>query len=253
MREIAMTGARCIPLFGLVLVIGAPVFAQTVTPGPDGTISVHAAQVPLATLLRAMAEISPFEKLDVDPEIESTPVTVDVKDSTLRSAVISVLDAAEGVDYVLSASPDGRRLRVVAGRTKGAGNLRAVPAPAQPAADMSETLARAPDAKKPVPEETAAEPVDASKDDVTPRTVEYLNAALAQRPTARTPGTVIELPFPGPDGAPLRTVVPPGGVSAASSGLPVGAPRTGAVAAPPSDPGLQALHGLLLQARRPGQ
>lgn len=70
-RAKPMAGLRCISVLGLVLAMAAPLCAQPVRPGSQGTVSISASKMPLSAILQALGEIRPFDKLMVDSQIEA--------------------------------------------------------------------------------------------------------------------------------------------------------------------------------------
>jgi hypothetical protein len=74
---------------------------QTVTRNPDGTISVTASELPLGQVLRAIGQVSPFEKLAIEPSAETRTVTVTLDNTPVEEALKVILDTA-GVNYVLA-------------------------------------------------------------------------------------------------------------------------------------------------------
>lgn len=155
--------------------------AQNVVVTGDGTVTIKAADVELGRLLRDFAALHPFEKLTIDPQLENRPVTLTLDRVTVRDALIAILDRAEA-NYLLVADPEGHSVRVVA---------------------------QSRDSLSPIP------PADISPSGESTVAIEELDRALNAPRTRLSPGAIVELPFPGPDGTPLFTAIPDGPVNRA--------------------------------------
>jgi hypothetical protein len=234
--------------FAVVLALASPLRAQTITPGPGGTVSVQASDVSLSRLLETLAQVRPFDRLNLDPAIASIPVTVDVRNVSMRQALISVLDAA-GVDYVLTGSADGAGFRVSAMRTEGGRHLGAGASKGRAIAEAADVHgARLRQDRRPV-NERDTESRDAPSDNAT---VQYFQSVVTAVPIARTPGTVVQLPFPDRNGVPLSAVVPSQPVHNPLPGLPLGrAPAAGPTLLP-ADPAMRDLYEALLSRPKTG-
>lgn len=196
--------------------------------------------VPLGTLLRDIAAAARIDKLFMDPEAEKKVVTVELRRVKLKEAILQILaDAA--IPFAFWGNDEPQSMRVFAGDRKFVENAYARSADngAAPTkeAGVDEVAGRR-DEKEPEisPEQEAAQA----------QALEALKVALAPQP--RTPGALVALPFPGPDGAPLTGTLPvpdqpkvlpfPG-----PDGSPMVAPAAPRASAspPPSDPALRAL------------
>lgn len=182
--------------------------AQNIERAADGTVSVHASNVPLKLVLESM---SSFERLTIDPEIQNVPVTVAVDSVTIRQALIAILKASQ-VNYAMSADEEGRSIRLAAGNRAVMDEARAHRASLTPTgqapdppADSSPGLGLAAAAPEPP---TSGDRTEAER-------FLLLQQALSAPPVKAQTGTLITLPFPGPEGQPITVVVPPKGTPVA--------------------------------------
>jgi hypothetical protein len=237
-------------LASLFLLTAWPAGAQTVVERADGTISVRATDLPLTDVLHAIGNIRPFEKLDVAAAIETTPVTVEIADVSIRAALIAVLDASPGVDYVLSGSANGERLRLVAGKAvtpRTALRTDATPKPSDDAGPPERPTIRKGMAD--IRQAAESTQTDRPSDPATELVMEHLTQLLTGPQMRPRPGAAMELPFPGPDGQPL--LVTPSQVRTAAGSTEPNSSRQSTLIALPSDPGLRDLYSALLTAHRP--
>ena len=198
----------------VVLVLCGVASAQTVITAPDGTISVEMSNVPLASALRALSGIASFQVLAFDRDAESLPVTVRLTQATALQALVKILDSA-GVNYVLTAGPDGRRGRLVVSRRGVAVVNERV---------MDEPLPRVQNPAEGQPsDDKIIEAVHAAESDAREKALQQTIVVLPP-PNPRAVGFV-ELPFPRPDGSPQIVLLPPPGANVVS-------PLPGASAAP---------------------
>ena len=250
-RAKPMGGLRCISVLGLVLAIAAPLCAQPVRPESQDTVSISASRMPLSAILRALGAIRPFDQLVVDSQIEATSVTVEIQGVSVPNALKAVLDAAEGIDYVLSATADGRRMRLIAVK---AGSGKHLQSPTATASTLAANISDAPEAagqrNKSATEESTTEPDDPGKNDMSVDATRDLEAVLTRSPSARAPGSVVVLPFPGADGAPLTSVLPMAPLPAAP-GATTRTRLTAPVPVSPSDPTVKGLFDALVGTRKP--
>ena len=196
--------------------------AQIVAQAPDGSVTVQAASAPLGDLLDRLGASGSFQKLVVDPQVAARPVSVTLDRVTVRQAVVQILNAAE-VNYALTADDDGRTMRLVAGEVKFVAEVQremaretapATGMPQLPVAEAGRAEAERPqqaDATSSV-EVGDALPADAGADAFQLQQLQQVLTAPVVRPPV---GSVVELPFPGPDGRPLTTVVQPPGATVA--------------------------------------
>jgi hypothetical protein len=194
-------------LFAIVLGFAPSLFAQTVTPGPDGVLSISAAGAPLSAVLDAVAQVAPFDALTVAPSMRLKAVTVDVRNLSPRAALISVLDAA-GVDYGLSASSTTGRMRlaVIASAGPAVAPTAAVAEPQVDApAPVEQGMGVSPNPNNPyshdepfVPDQVMDPPAWASDAPATPAETSAAPApGIAQSSGEPTPaGTVGTIPAP---------------------------------------------------------
>jgi hypothetical protein len=229
MRACSRHVARVVLLACATLAVGTSAgVAQSVNTVADDTVTLHAIAVPLGRVLRAIAADRPLAKLTLDPDVEDRPVTVSLERSDLRRALIAVLVSAE-VDYVI-AGGSGAPLRLVAGdRSFVAAKQRDVlEAPigraSGHAAAAVDVVTRSDDARTSSDDTTdsyqllsAAQASElaaqraAYQSEMAPR-IQDMERALALPRLVPAPGSTIDLPFPGPDGSPMTTIVPPPGV-----------------------------------------
>ena len=225
----SLSGIRLVPVAFAFAALGWPLTAaaQEVVRGPDGSVSVHASAVPLKKLLGAVDQVWPFQRLSLDAEIEDHPVTVALDGVTVRQSLVAILKAS-GVNYVISADDEGRSIRVAAGNraimaeARGR-SLTSAPPPAVPTDSAQPQL----DASLPVANQTDSAPSDSSEAE----NLAILQQALSPPLMKPQPGSLIQLPFPGPDGQPLTAVVPPAGTPVALP-FPVTAPAPVPVSRP---------------------
>jgi hypothetical protein len=171
-------------VLAFVLLLPCDVDAQVVSRA-TGNVSVNASGVSLLQLLEKLAEIHPFDRLIVSPEVGSRIVTVTVENADPVQAIKEVL-AAAGVDYVLSSN------RLVVGHSDFSDAARPVDAASAERVEHSENVRER-------TTETAA--VDAvPSDSETQRREAELMQALAPPAVPIAPGAPVELPFPAPDG-----------------------------------------------------
>jgi hypothetical protein len=188
-----------LPLFGAAVafaLMAEPLSAQTVIPGPDETISVHAQSVRLVDVLRAVAAVHPFEKLIIEAAVENRLVTVAIDAVDTKRALVAILEAAE-VDFAM-AGPK----RLIAGKSVGVADLPSTPAPAAPESTQ-EAVAQN------VVIDPAAEQIRMQRQNV------ELEQAFARPAALPPPGSVLLLPFPAADGSPVTAIKPVLGVPAA--------------------------------------
>jgi hypothetical protein len=200
--------------FGVLLAaLASPVAAQQVAPWPDGTLSVHADQVTLGAVLRAIGDVNPFEKLALDPAVEGRLVTVSIERADPLRALMMILESAE-VDYAV-AGPK----RLVVGKSFGVIGLAARVDEPAPDATLPESIEQ-------TPIDPAAEQLRMQRQNV------ELEQAFSRPAALPPPGSVLLLPFPAADGSPLTAIKPAPGTPVA---LPF--PSASVVAAPA--PGLR--------------
>ncbi len=203
---------ECVARFLAVVTIAggvcASAAAQTITPAADGTFSVQMVNVPLLSALRAVAEILPFQKLTLDPDVETAAVNVNLERVTLGQALPVILKSA-GVNYVLAGAATGQ-VRLAAGNRAVMAAGRPEPNEARP-----EKQRAAESAEKPL--KTFAE-TEKPVGQADPVAEDERRAQLERALTATLPAGVhrgfIELPFPNPDGTPQIVVLPPAGTVA---------------------------------------
>ena len=210
--------------FGSVVLLAVALFVcpgaaagQTVDQAPDGTVTVEASGASLGALLDRFGANGSFQKLVVDPQVTGRPVSVTLDRVTVRQAVVQILNAAE-VNYALTADDDGRTMRLIAGEVKFVADaqreMARETAPPLKDAQALGAVTRPADTDKPPSRDVtsvsfgadAAQPPDPG---VEAYRLSQLEQALTA-PVVRPPvGSVIELPFTGPDGQPLTTIVQP--------------------------------------------
>jgi len=193
--------------------------AQSVQMAPDGSVSLVAEGTALGSLLAGLGEKGRFNKLVVDPRVESRPVTITLDGATVRQAVVQILNAAE-VNYALTSDDDGRSMRLIAGEVAFVAEQQRMLAHDDKAADPAVETVRA---GNPGPREetetadaqtsvgsaldgSAAAPLDSAQQAFQLQQLQEALTAPVVRPPA---GSVVELPFTGPDGRPLTTIVQP--------------------------------------------
>jgi hypothetical protein len=193
-------------------------------------------------ILDALKEVRQIDKVLVDDEVTTALVTVEMRDVTVEAALKAAIDAAGGIDYVVSTSLDGSSVRLVAakaahGRQAGSRVAAALETSAKPIESTETPRLR----KESEGSEESDELGKGDEDIVAPA---GLNAALVEAVRA-VPGATVLLPFPGGDGGPRSAVVLP----------PSATPHGGAATStPPSlaatvDPELRSLYAALLTAR----
>jgi hypothetical protein len=171
-----------------------------------------------------LEQVSSFERLAIDPEVENVGVTIDIDASTVRQALVAILKASQ-VNYAVSADDGGRSIRLAAGN-------RAVMAARTPGAPSSPFAGAQPifeSVAAPAAQVEPAQPDSASDSERLLLLQQALNPPAMKAP----PGTLIELPFPGTDGQPLTAVVPPQGTPVALPFPSIG-PDANPAAKPPS-------------------
>jgi hypothetical protein len=168
--------------------------AQKVTLAADGRISFHVLQAPLGHVLRAIGEVSPFEKLVISPDVEGRPVTLTVDHVDVDIALLRVLRAAD-VDYVLAGS---RRLTATAARSGISGSQEAAPpfgrTSTEPLLRTGYQLEKA--LVSPVEEQATKKDSGHPSIDLEAQARELEQALTVVSPPLRGPGTPVELPFP---------------------------------------------------------
>jgi hypothetical protein len=208
----------------LALVAGAALLpsavrAQSVEMAQDGTVSLVAEGTALGSLLAGLGERGRFNKLVVDPKVESRPVTITLDRATVRQAVVQILNAAD-VNYALTSDDDGRSMRLIAGEVAFVAEQQRMLAHEDRAADPAVENVRAEnaapreeagtaDAQNPVGmpiDGSAVAPLDQAQQAFQLQQLQEALTAPVVRPPA---GSVVELPFTGPDGRPLTTIVQP--------------------------------------------
>lgn len=205
--------------------------AQIVTRNGDGTISMTGSDLPLGQVLRAIAQVSPFEKLAIDPKAEVRTVTLRLESLPIEQALTVVLQQA-GVNYVLAGT-----VRLVVG---------------DPAAAVAvQQGATQPSANSPEPRELADEnrvELPSRSDQADVKHVEPDNAGLERAlvfpsgvPASQAGYAV--LPFPSQDGAPNLVVLPPRGARPSAGALPGLAVSGATQLSVPVPPELQPLIG----------
>jgi hypothetical protein len=187
--------------------------------------------------MRALEGVVTFRQLSLDPSADQIAVTVALDDLNIRSALRAILDAAE-VNYVLLADEGGNSVRLVASRRAFAGRLDQRSAEAQVEHAPVERVEHRDTASNSAP--SAAEPREShgtftfgtggqiggsaatggNGSFSTGAQTQALEHALMQPALPRTPGTVVQLPFPDVLGAPRVSVVPPKDPSASAVPLP---------------------------------
>jgi hypothetical protein len=191
--------------------------AQTVIAGANGTVTVRADREPLGRVLRAFDAIRPFQKLLMDATLEDRLVTVVVKDTTVRAALVAVLESTD-VDYGLTADEDGRSIRLVVRPLAPLAAQALMPSASPSGVPASDPTPRAQDDAPPLlesePPELAEEEqakAQAAIDDAAREGMAHqqIHFVLTTPPPIRRAGDVMELPVPGPDGRPLTAVVQP--------------------------------------------
>ena len=234
--------------------------AQDVILSADGTVSVSASEVPLGAMLRAIAAVSPFQRLLIDPDVADRPITAALQHLNVTQALVTILQNA-GVDYLMAGSA-----QLVVVNRKFAGKSR----PTTRELSDGTKLMGSPALGLTVPAEQTRLSVSISEeDDATLQAqmarqaeneesirqseigVQELQRILVTPPTiAPPPGSVVELPFPGPGGVPLTAIMPPKGTPIAlpfpgsSAPLTPLAPRR-SNPTPSTDPELQELLEIL--------
>lgn len=208
----------------LVTLVAAAAFTarasagQMVVQAADGSVSVRASGATLGELLKRLGENSTFHKLVLDPKVEGRPVSITLENATVRQAVVQILNAAD-VNYALTADDDGRTIRLIAGevafvaetqRTVGRSDGAVATVDGGPQAiveklekDLADRAAPS-EAGQALAGETA--PYNHAAAAFQLQQLEQALTAPAVRPPV---GSVIELPFPGPDGQPLTTILQP--------------------------------------------
>jgi len=215
-RRFATFGTKVVLAVAL-LVCPRAAAGQTVVQAADGTVTVEASGASLGVLLDRLGASGSFQKLVVDPQVTGRPVTVTLDRVTVRQAVVQILNAAE-VNYALTADDDGRTMRLIAGEVKFVADAQREmardTAPPVKGAQPLDAVTRPADKDKPLSQDATsvslgadtAQPPDPG---VEAYRVTQLEQALTA-PVVRPPvGSVIELPFTGPDGQPLTTIVQP--------------------------------------------
>lgn len=199
--------------------------AQTVMRQNDGTISITATGIPLGQLLRAVARVSPFETLAIDPKAEERAVTVALEAVPVEDALATVLRNA-GVNFVLSGAT-----RLVVGDPSSAVPVRQI--------DATPPLANAAGTDRPFDIERV-EPTSPSRpDQAVLESGEPDRAGLERALVPATGATASQagyavLPFPHSDGSPAIVVLPSPGVRPPGGALPglVSNPDSGAAGGP---------------------
>jgi hypothetical protein len=221
--------------------------------------------VQLSAALRAVSEVSPFEKITIDSDVATRPVTVWIDRVAPWQAVGAILRDA-GVNYVLTSGAGGRMRLVAGGRTSGVSASTAATAAPAP---FGQPQSPPPDVRM---DAGSDPPFDLIAEDQRLRDLE--RALSPQGPPPNQRGFV-ELPFPNPDGSPQIVVLPPPGTTPSSPFLPIfpGAasgqpppaafpstpgqptafPVQPAAAAPPADPQLQHLIDTLTPRAQPAR
>jgi hypothetical protein len=244
MRSHAIAAA----LVALGLMLPASLSAQEITRAPNGTLSVQAVDVPLGRLLEALGSAAVFEKVMLSNDVERRRVTLALENATPRRAMIAALDSA-GVDYVMGET------RLVAGDAafRGIAGTARASAPVESVDHLGdETLALRREA---LAAETAdPSPIDTARFEMETRSRAIMLEQELQPPPIRpAPGSLVMLPFPGPDGVTPESVVI-GGPAAQLLPFPVSpVPQPAQVAPLPADPRLRELIEALYPGRPSGR
>ena len=207
-----------IAAFAAAVTLPGPAGAQSVELTRDGSVSIVAEGSSLGSLLARLGEKGRFHKLVVDPKVEARPVTITLDGATMRQAVVQILNAAD-VNYALTADDDGQAMRLIAGEVAfiaeqqrmlaqeeekvSAPRLEPVLTANAAARDETETSKEA-ETVNMASDGGTAPPLDAAAEAFR---LQQLQEALTT-PAVRPPvGSVVELPFTGPDGRPLTTIM----------------------------------------------
>jgi hypothetical protein len=214
-----------------------PAAAQVAVTGTDGTVSIHATQATLGSVMRALERVVTFEQLKLDPSVDQVSVSVAFDELNVRSALRAILEAAE-VNYVLLADEDGKSIRLAASRSAFVGRLDQRPRDAMVERAPAERIDRVDAAADSAP--SVAESRESQRTfrfgsggqigggSVTGRGGSFSSVgqaqafehALIQPAVPAAPGTVVPLPFPDALGAPLVSVIPPKDPNANAGPLP---------------------------------
>jgi hypothetical protein len=182
--------------------IASTAAAQEVSANADGTVSIRASETPLLRILRAVAEVHPFTRLVIDPDVEDRPVTVTIEHANVTRALTRILISAD-VNYVFSGSD---RLFIGEGRAAGE----------NPQSVRGSSVVREPEliADDPIINTVVVvTPIDSADRIVSEsRKFELERALTPPGLPVRNPNVPIELPFPGPDGRPVTVLQPQGTV-----------------------------------------
>lgn len=231
-----------------LLLMRGEVAAQQIIPVDGGRVSVAAEGVPLETLLRSFGEFVDL-RVSLQPGVGERTVTVNLEPSPIVHALHHVLQVA-GVDFVLSEGAANQPIRLTVGEWRGS-NVPGSDRPAVVAHVPAEPPTGEPVPDGPAPNEEPEHPEpDASRGaDAAPAPGPVMPAGIspaqrlvhllapARRPNARR-GTLIALPFPGPDGQPQTVPYdpPPPGIARVPFPDANGNPLEFVV--PPSTPGI---------------
>jgi hypothetical protein len=190
-----------------VLLFATALSAQEITREPDGTVSVQASNVQLGHLLRALAELGSLEKLVLKGDVDTRRVTLTLAGLTIREALVQVMVIAR-VDYVLGGA------RLVVGDSESGSDHSSTLDPVisgrfRESPQQARTFLRKTEATF----DTAA--AAAPRADAGSAVLEAqlrnanLQEALAVPVLPLAPGSVVNLPFPSPDGTtPLSEIMP---------------------------------------------
>jgi hypothetical protein len=181
-----------------VVVASAPMVIRQ----SDGTVSMTVSDVPLGQVLRAIARVSPFETLAIDPKAEARPVSVKVEAVPIEDALTVVLRNA-GVNFVLAGTA-----RLVVGDPTAAVDVQPVqtsqPVASPTGAEDALDQRRAESVSSPRPDQAVVQQVEPDHEGLERALVSPAGVPASQA------GYAI-LPFPGSDGAPALVVLPPRG------------------------------------------
>jgi hypothetical protein len=178
------------------MLIAASLSADQAITVHDGTVSVEFESVPLSDALRAVGEVAPYQKLVIDSSASGRQVSVKIERAAVPDALKRILESA-GVNYVLSGGAPGKPIRLIVGDSAGG-----IPsdAPVPGSINVVDQLPAFTASAPPVEEPRSASATERAAAD---RALQFV---LTQPPGMVSPGSTVELPFPGPDGA-LITVV----------------------------------------------
>lgn len=238
------------------------VSAQEIQRESDGTVSIRADAIPLGRLLEAVARVTPFQKLVLDPSTADRPVSVTLTAVSMRHALTDILRAAE-VDYALATDEDGKSVRLIAGNktfVASAQRAQAATPPSVASERVEDVVVFRPPKQVPADSSTTDAPDTSAGIAGQPadpfagvQRSQELERALSVPRLHVPPGGIVELPFPGPDGLPQIAIMPPKGVGpvlpfpdAPLPKAPMGQPAPAATprqggASPVADPHLQEL------------